>query len=125
MALLAASASAGYENKFVTDWQGSLDEVMASANCNYGPVNCGGELCMEGYACLHTVFASVCDDVAQKQCKKKCPKGETQSPLRYCECIPEVERDQMFCAADFNFNEYDDFYCEAVVRRWEQYLFNL
>ena len=40
----------------------------------------------------------MCTDVAQWQCFIQCDEGETLNPLRYCECIPEEERYDMFCS---------------------------
>ena len=93
VASLAATSHAFYSS-YWTHWDDMMDEM----DCPNGPVVCGGDTCMEGYACFKSAFGDKCDDVARYQCSKDCGDGHALNPLRYCTCITEAERDAMFCA---------------------------
>lgn len=103
-----ATTSHAYLSDYWTHW----DDMMATEiNCQHGPATCGSDEdgndvnCMDGYACLRTVFGDKCDDVARYQCSKDCGEGNVLNPLRYCTCITVEERDDMFCAQEASLPE--------------------
>ena len=92
----------GSANAYYSEYWTNYDDTVAAIGCDT-PVDCGGETCDAGYVCRHTeVGVSVCDDVHRYACRVECPDGEVLSPIAYCQCIDEIERDAMFCQESFD-----------------------
>lgn len=102
--LVFATAFAS-SSPWVEDFRGMLTQV----GCRNGPKMCGydnrygdgGRFCSAGEGCVDFGFGwEICDDVYPWQCFRKCDEGQVLNPLRYCQCIPEEELYDMFCASD-------------------------
>ena len=84
--------------------------MLEAVGCQSGPIECGadnlfadaGEFCGAGRGCLNfeIINWSICVDVAKWQCFRECDEGEVLNPLRYCQCIPESQQYDMFCAPE-------------------------
>ena len=87
---LFAAASVAKTSPWVTNF----DEKLAEVYCGNGPKQCGasnllatgGEECGSGKACRVDAASGweTCNDVAEWQCFRTCPDGQSLSPLRWC-----------------------------------------
>ena len=92
-ASLAAIAQGFRRSPFSEDWDNAVPQCWFDS-----PVVCAfnGGPCGAGAAC----FAGVCFPVSRYQCSDECGEGESLSPLRICECIPDETLVPLFCESD-------------------------
>ena len=103
----------GTANAYFSEYWRNFEQTVAALECE-APVVCGEDVCDVGQACKVLISGEAkCDDVYRYQCRnedgQRCADDEAEtgvahvlSPLSYCTCVTEAERDAMFCQEAFD-----------------------